>query len=519
MRCRIPIYVPIFFLLFSLNSRAQKVLYSPFIENDFSIIGKTGNFYWIEKKEIQKVGKKRLEVETESFEVYDLRMNLVNIVTPPAPESFREDTVLKEYFITNRNNLDHLIFITDRKKVSLQVTRYSPGGNVITERKAILDFPFMEDGNSFLLTRSEDKNKILLLCFESSAGKSKLHAILFDRNWTRLSYTIYPHRFLTQPLIQDDFTSYPIEDFNSSPLKVTNTGEWLMASPSRVNNNFLLFHFNGKDTTVISKEIKLPKTSTWEDVALSVDNEKQEALAGILSIFRYPTLKNVHVMHYSLSSHEFNFDSSYRFNTLMAYRLLNENLIHENFISVPGKGFMLLKEYGRPYSDVYDNNQYISPGGLEAVFADNSISNAVSPPLINRDGYTRYNLLGGPRALYSRGDLCMFYFPGINNDTCWSGIINKEQVTEFNSPYLSYLVVPVKDRLFLLYNSFFRNNETQYGNTTILDYKGNQMTEQGLIYSKLSNILNFQQARQISDDEVAIPYENFKRAGFAIIRF
>ena len=123
------------------------------------------------------------------------------------------------------------------------------------------------------------------------------------------------------------------------------------------------------------------------------------------------------------------------------------------------------------------------------------------------------------RALYNRGDLCLFYFPARDTDSCWSGIIDKEQITEFNSPYLSYLVVPVKDRLFLLYNSFFRNNETQYGNTTILDYKGNQMTEQGLIYSKLSNILNFQQARQISDDEVAIPYENFKRAGFAIIRF
>jgi hypothetical protein len=320
-------------------------------------------------------------------------------------------------------------------------------------------------------------------------------------------------------LIQDDFTSYPIEHFNSSPLKVTNSGEWLMTSPSRTDNNFLLFHFNGRDTTVIYKEIKLPKASTWEEVALSVDNEKGEAFAGILSIFRYPTLKNVQVNHYSLINHEFDFDSSYRFNTLMAYRLLNENLIHESFIIVPGKGFMLLKEYGRPYTNVFDNNEYINPGGLESVFMDNSISNATSPPFVNRDGYTRYNLLGGPRALYNRGDLCLFYFPVHSMDSSWSGIIDKEQITEFNSPYLSYLVMPVKERIFLLYNSYYRNNELQFGNATILDFQGNQMTEEGLIYSKLSNTLSFQGSRQIADDEVAIPYENFKRKGFAIVRF
>ncbi|MBS1596847.1 MAG: hypothetical protein JST75_01375 [Bacteroidetes bacterium] len=516
MRRRIPIYIAILFFAFHGNTRAQKVLYSPFIDDEFNVIGKTGNFYWIEKKVLQKVGKKHAPVEMEVFEIYDTRMNVVNIVEP----SVTTDTILKEYFLTNKNYIDHFILVSDRKKTSLQVTRYSPEGEVIADHKTIMELPFNEDGNSFLFTRSEDKNKMLLVCFESTSTKSRMHAILFDRNWTKLSYTIYTHRFLTQPLIQDDFTSYPIEHFNSNPLKLTNDGEWLMASPSRTNNNFLLFHFNGKDTSIVYKEIKLPKTSTWEDVALSVDEKTHEVQAGILSIFRYPTLKNVQVIHYSLSNHEISFDSAYRFNTLMAYRLLNENMIHESFITVPGKGFMLLKEYGRPYPDIFDNNQYINPGGLEAVFADNSISNTVSPPLINSDGYTRYNLLGGPRALYSRGDLCMFYFPARNNDTCWSGIINKEQVTEFNSPYLSYVVVPAKERIFLLYNSAFRNNnELQFGNTTILDYQGYQMTGEGLIYSKLYNTLNFQQSRQIADEEVAIPYDNFKRKGFAIVRF
>jgi len=515
MHYRLLAYIVIL-LLFGKYATAQKVLYSPFINEEFDVIGKTGDFYWIEKKEAKKIGKQHVDIGTETFEIYDTRMNLVNIVAPP----INTDTILKEYFISNKNYLDQLILVPAQQKTGLQITRYSAGGDIITNNKTILTLPFGEDGNSFLLSRSEDKNKILLLCFESSSsGGSKLHAVLFDRNWSRLSYTVYAHRYIAQPLIQDDFTSYPIEYFNNSALKVANTGEWLMASPSRANNNFLLFHFNGRDTAVIYKEIRLPKASTWEDVALSVDNEKGEAFAGVLSIFRYPTLKNVEVVHYSLSKHEVVFDSSYRFNTLMAYRLLNENLIHESFIMVPGKGFMLLKEYGRAYPDAYDNNQYINPGGLELVFRENSISNAVSPLLINRDGYTRYSLLGGPRALYNRGDLCLFYFPAIDKDSCWSGIVDKEQVTEFNSPYLSYLVMPVKERIFLLYNSFYRNNELQFGNATILDLRGNQMTEEGLIYSKLSNTLSFQQSRQITDDEVAIPYENFKRRGFAVVRF
>ncbi|HEX4849541.1 MAG TPA: hypothetical protein VFV08_01990, partial [Puia sp.] len=231
------------------------------------------------------------------------------------------------------------------------------------------------------------------------------------------------------------------------------------------------------------------------------------------------TLKNVQVVHYSLRSHQLDFDSSYRFNTLMAYRIMNENLIHESFIMVPGMGFILLKEYGRAFeTDFYDNNQYINPGGLQSVFAENSITNNESALFMNRDGYTRYNRLSGPRAVYNRGDLSLFYFPANGKDSCWSGIIDKEQTTEFNLPYLSYLVVPARQRIFLLYNSLFRNDD-QLSNSTVLDYKGNLITDEGVIYWKLANTLDFQQSRQIAEDEVAIPYENFKRKGFAIVRF
>src|SRR5260221_3545278 len=165
MRCRVLINIAIFILLISKYSTAQKVLYSPFIDDEFNVIGKTGNYYWIEKKEIRRFGKHHGDVEAEIFEIYDTRMNLVNIVDP----SIVRDSILKEYFIANRNSLDQLILVSDHKKTSLFITRYAPEGAIITGNKILMDLPFSEDGNSFLLTRSEDKSKILLLCFESSS--------------------------------------------------------------------------------------------------------------------------------------------------------------------------------------------------------------------------------------------------------------------------------------------------------------------------------------------------------------
>ena len=291
-----------------------------------------------------------------------------------------------------------------------------------------------------------------------------------------------------------------------------------MVLPSRVNNNFALYHFNGRDSSFVYREIKSPIYAIWEDVALSVDNEKQELIASVLSSFRYQTLKNVEVVHYSLNSHNFEFDSSFRFNTLMGYKIRDENIVHESFVAVPGAGFMLLKEYGKAYMPEDADGDYNSSRVLKFFFASNSISSMLKSPSLNKDGYTRYDKLGGTRKTYQRGDLCMFYFPANKGDSCWSGIVNKEQTTEFNLPWLSYLVVPIQEKLFFLYNSFFRS-ETRYGNSTVLDHKGNLINDEGLVYWKLGNTLNFQQARRISDNEMAIPYENNRRFGFSIIRF
>jgi len=74
--------------------------------------------------------------------------------------------------------------------------------------------------------------------------------------------------------------------------------------------------------------------------------------------------------------------------------------------------------------------------------------------------------------------------------------------------------------LFLLYNSFFRN-ENPYGSTTVLDHQGDVLSDAiSPMFWKFKTILQFQQARQIAWDEVVIPYNNYYgRSGFAVVKF
>src|SRR5678815_4606812 len=113
-----------------------------------------------------------------------------------------------------------------------------------------------------------------------------------------------------------------------------------------------------------------------EEIILSLDNAKQEASTGILSRIQYESVKNVRIAHYLLSDHRIDFDTSFRFNTL-ANKTKNENLYEEYFMTVPNKGFMLLKEYGKPFS--FNEPQ---EGNYERSEADSISSNAVN---VNRN--------------------------------------------------------------------------------------------------------------------------------------
>ena len=110
----------------------------------------------------------------------------------------------------------------------------------------------------------------------------------------------------------------------------------------------------------------------------------------------------------------------------------------------------------------------------------------------------------------------MYYFPSMRGDSVWSGMISEEQITEMNSPNLSYLIVPLKDKLFCLYNSFV-HNEQLYAASTVLNHQGQLVTDQGVLFWGLKTPLDFQQSRQVAKDQVVVPYQRYNRPGFAVV--
>jgi len=494
---------------------AQQVLYSSTISNAsntrFEVIGKAGNYYWIQKSRKYSSTKKWatpwLNDKDLNFEIYDARMNRVRII--PSPIS---DTVQKEYLVAGEHYFDQLTFTNPANKTSIFLTRYTPEGTIVHYKDTLISFPGTMLGNDFLLLRSQDRNKILLLGFESVKESSpRIHAILYNSNWKVIYQRVYKDPNLTQPYIQYDFINYPLEHFDSSPVKLGDNGDWFMLAPSQRNNNYLLFHFQSFDSNFIQTEIKLPQKPRVQNLSLWLDNERDEVLAGVLLNTNIPTVKKSRIAHYIISQCRVDFDTTYRFNTLAANKTKDENLFEQYFIPVPGKGFMFLKEYGRPNSSAFLNDEV-----EKADEEDTDMPVQKIPVSFNKNDYTRYDNLYGPRSNYDRGDLSLYYFPATHMDSCWSGIINKEQTGDLNSPYLSYAVIPIESKLIFLYNSLFRN-DNKYSSTTVLDIKGNPLNE-GVVFWKSNNVLDFQKARQITEKELAVPYEKNNGLGFAIIR-
>src|SRR5215510_6324400 len=99
MRKRISVLILVSFCTGFLG--AQQVLYSPFISNQpetrFQVIGKAGNYYWVERSKKILRPKKYNGVWEEgdfNFEIYDGRMNPVTSI----PFALSND-VIKEYFV------------------------------------------------------------------------------------------------------------------------------------------------------------------------------------------------------------------------------------------------------------------------------------------------------------------------------------------------------------------------------------------------------------------------------------
>lgn len=509
--------VLVFFFAFY-GGHAQRVLYSPVVARGsvlrFTVAGKVGDNYWVQTEKAKRRIPRRAEEwmkEEQAFNIYDARLQLLQTV----PAAVVTASTLKKYLVCGNHFFDELIVQANLLQTVLRLRRYTADGGLLAD-SVVAYFPFAEPGHCFIMSVSADRSKTLVLGFETVPSSApRLHAFLFNSNWQVLSSIVYNHPFITQPFIQDDFFCLPASHLNNAPVQLANSGEWLMASPSRINHNFLLFHFNGSSNAVVYKEIVLPPLYKMEDIALSVNSEKGEAMAGILSRYRQTVHKNVHVTHYSFLHDAFDFDSSYRFSTLAGIQSTSSNLVRESFIAVPEMGFMLLKEYGRTFTSWYNQDNYDRPWDPEFLFAGNSTPVGFS---FTSNGYSRYSFSGAANDNYSRGDLSVFYFPGRPADSSWSGFINKKQITELNAPTLSYLFVPLGDKLAFMYNSVERE-DYPFGTTLLLDAQGNQLSERELIAWKSDQSLLFQQAIQITKSEVAVPYERYQQKGFAVIRF
>lgn len=515
-RIRCAVISMVLIVLSIVNARAQRVVYSPLIGNPaatrFEVIGKAGNFYWVQKSKKRGSRKKSIEPwindKDISFEIYDGRMNLINVV-----HSSLSDSLLKEYFIAGNKYFDRLVLVKAGNKVTALINRYTENGEAAASGDTLYSFPGNMKSADFLLVRSQDKSKILLLAFETvHDSPPRLHAILYDKDWRPLFTTICKDRNISQPCVQYDFVNYPLENFSNGPIKLANSGEWLMLSPSGISNNYLVMHFYGVNSGFEYKEIPVPENTGIAEMNLSLDNQKQEAIAGILMNTRYRPVKKIVTARYQVSQCRLSFDTAFRLNTLAGNKTKDENLYQEYFMAVPGKGFMLLKEYGR--AGMMTSSPYDTKDNTSAPETDVHIRNVSVH--VNKNEYTRYDDFRGKRSTYDRGDLSLFYFPAAAEDSGWSGILNKHQVTELNSSYLSYFFMPVENKLVFIYNDLFNGN-ARYSSTTVLDEKGNPLNE-GLVFWKANNNLVFQQARQIASNELAVPYERNNWQGFAIIR-
>ncbi|MDP9040901.1 MAG: hypothetical protein M3N30_02905, partial [Bacteroidota bacterium] len=332
-------------------------------------------------------------------------------------------------------------------------------------------------------------------------------------DWNPIYHQIISHIQISQPCIQDEEIGFPAESFDNLPIKLANNGEWLMASPSRISLNFSLFHVCPNGSDYYFREIPISHFYKMEDIAMSINNEKQEMSVGLLSAYLNTSLKNVRIYNYSMTQGRFAFDTSYHFNT-EARDIRSKNLSHESFLAVPGGGYMLLKEYGGPLE--FNRPAIPFVNNWETAYLLANYSEAGMNNRQAKEGYTLNRGLSPIPFVRNRGDLNLFYFPSVSKDSTWSGVMEMEQHAERNNPDLSYLLIPVRNKLYIVYNS--QNGFTDpMATTTTLNISG-QDTGDALIFWKMNRMLNFQNARRISAAEVTVPYMNNQPSGFAIVR-
>jgi hypothetical protein len=493
---------------------AQRVIYSESINTHapvrFQVIGKSENFYWVARLQQQKTKLQHTQerhIEIQDFELFDNRLHLMSGQSPVYIPG-----AVKQWLMTGNQGLDQVMSIPSGNNTKIFCNRYQSNQNA--DSRLIDSLPFSANASSILVVRSENQSFILLIAFENTDPESTfVHIHLFDSGWNTVYRTVISNIQFSQPCIQDDEIGFPSESFDNLPVKLANNGEWGMVFPSRISHHFSLFHAcpNGQD--YFFKEIAVAPFYKMEDISMSIDNDRQEMTIGLLSAYRNTSLKNVQVCNYSMREGRFDFDSSYHFNE-QARDIRSKNLSHESFISVPQGGYMLLKEYGSSFEFEKPNIPLLSNWETTYLLANYSEANSGEKEM--KQGYNLNHGLRPIQEVRNKGDLNLFYFPAVSKDSTWSAVLEMEQHSETNNPDLSYLLMPAKNKLFLIYNSQ-DGSADPLATATTLNTHG-ETTGDALVFWKMDKMLNFQNARRFTADEVVVPYSNNQRPGFAIIR-
>lgn len=508
-------YQIVFLICLSINVKAQHVIYSPFFNSKsllrFQIIGKSGDYYWAEKLQKAKYSGRKDATDIPpllSIDLFNAKLELLNETQTTAVPG-----VQKQWLLAGNKGLDQLFITNSFGNTKVICRRYFADENITSQTRLLDSLPFSVRASRYILVRSEDHSKNLLVIFENSDEEfTKLHALLFDSDWNPIYNREISHKEFSMPCIQDDELGFPSESFDNLPIKLANNGEWLMVSPSFISRNFSLFHVCEDGSEYYFREIPVSIFYRMEDIAMSIDNDLREASVGLLSAYAKTTFKNAAVYKYSMKEGIVYFDSSYHFNS-QNRDIQNKNLTHESFIALKGGGFMYLKEYGSPFE--FEKPKIPFMTNWETAYLMASYSGTARDADENKQTYILTRGLSPIPVIRKKGDLNLFYFPGVSSDSTWTGVLNMEQHTESNNPDLSYLLIPEQNNLYIVYNST-DGYDDPLATATTLNMKG-QSTEDALVFWKMNKLLNFQLSHRFSADEVSVPYSG-NQQGFAVIR-
>jgi hypothetical protein len=503
-------------LAFSGKLLAQRILYTPSSivgsSSLFQMIGRSGEFYWLAIKKENKINgpvPHSGSADIGTFLLLDSKLRPLAKYPP-----IHLPGTIKQWLLSGEEGLDQLVAVNIKGTTHIYYSRFRPDSSSDPQPVSIDSLPFSADASRMLLIRCEDRTKILLIAFENTdSEQTRVHALLFNSNWTCIYHRVISHEQFAQPCIQEDETGLPGESFDDLPIKLANNGEWLMVAPSRISCNFSIFHVSPHGSEYYFHEIPLSPFYKMEDIAMSINENEQMVSMGLLSAYSNTSLKDVQVYNYSMKEGKIVFDSAFHFNTqYRAFR--SHNLFHERFVAVPGEGFLLMMEYGRPYAFDeprvpvfnYWESAYLFSDYAEMELGKKSLSG----------GYTQNTGLRPIPLIRNAGDLNLFYFPSVSRGLTWSGVLETEQHAENNNPDLSYLVIPERQKIYLAYN-LIDGFSTDRPTAMSLDL-GGKAADEPLLFWQMGKTLDFQGACRFSKDEVFIPYVENQPAGFAIIR-